>query len=244
MTDEEKKALMERMIRAGDYHRLVEVRAHSEVRKHEDGQEEKEMIIEGVPIVYDAPTEILRYKDPFDGKMVILNETITRGAVNEETDSDNCFMKFNHSEDMFPVARVRNKSLVLEGKDDGVHMRAKVIDTPTGQELFKLVEEGILDRMSFAFTVDKDQDCVIETKEDEETFVINRTINHIRALYDVAAVMVPAYEQTSLHARSKADCGDIRKQVEADKRAAAEAARIEEIRKSTRDLLGSADIKS
>lgn len=177
--------------------------------------------------------------DRFSGKKFKLHPNIKDG--NQYL---HCFMKFNHSEDMFPVARVRNKSLVLEGKDDGVHMRAKVIDTPTGQELFKLVEEGILDRMSFAFTVDKDQDCVIETKEDEETFVINRTINHIRALYDVAAVMVPAYEQTSLHARSKADCGDIRKQVEADKRAAAEAARIEEIRKSTRDLLESADIKS
>lgn len=231
---------LEKMIRDKDYHRVMEVRARTEERA--EGEETKrDMIIEGTPIVYDAETELFRFKN-YEGKMVIYNEVIAKGAVDDKTRMKNCFMKFNHSEDVFPVARVKNGSLELTSQDDGVHMKAKVIDTPTGRELFKLVEEGILDRMSFAFVIDRDNGSVIESEEDDEKIVVKRTINHISDLYDVAAVMVPAYEQTSLHARCKEDVETYLKQVEADKREALEKARVEEIRKEVHGLIDSANV--
>lgn len=244
MTDEELKRI-QKMLRESDYHRVMEVRAHREERALEGEEKREEMIIEGVPIVYEEKTELFRFKrDWSDGKTVIYEEIIHPGAVDENTRSDNCFMKFNHSEDVFPVARVRNKSLVLESKEDGVHMRARIANTATGKELYQLVEEGILDRMSFAFVIDRgDNGSVITSVEDDEKVVVTREINHIAELYDVAAVMVPAYEATSLHARCKEDVETYLKQVEADKRAAAEAARIDEIRKETKDLIETANAK-
>ena len=234
------KEELEKMIRNTDYHRVMEVRAHAEERT--EGEETKrDMIIEGTPIVFDAMTELFRFKN-YEGKEVIYNEVIAKGAVDEKTRMNNCFMKFNHSENVFPVARVKNGSLELTSEDDGVHMRAKVVDTPTGRELFKLVEEGILDRMSFAFVIDRDNGSVLESEEDDEKIVVKRTINHISDLYDVAAVMVPAYEQTSLHARCKEDVETYLKQVEADKREALEKARVEEIRKEVHEMISSADI--
>ena len=244
MTDEELKRI-QKMLRESDYHRVMEVRAHREERALEGEEKREEMIIEGVPIVYDEKTELFRFKREWsDNKTVIYEEIIHPGAVDENTRSDNCFMKFNHSEDVFPVARVRNKSLTLESKEDGVHMRARIVDTPTGRELYQLVDEGILDRMSFAFVIDRDNNgSVITSVEDDEKVVVTREINHIAELYDVAAVMVPAYEATSLHARCKEDVETYLKKVEADKRAAAEAARIDEIRKSTKELIESANAK-
>lgn len=235
---------IQKMLRASDYHRVMEVRAHREERALEGEEKREEMIIEGVPIVYDEKTELFRFKREWsDNKTVIYEEIIHPGAVDENTRSDNCFMKFNHSEDVFPVARVRNKSLILESKEDGVHMRARIVDTPTGRELYQLVDEGILDRMSFAFVIDRDNGSVITSVEDDEKVVVTREINHIAELYDVAAVMVPAYEATSLHARCKEDVETYLKKVEADERAAAEAARIDEIRKSTKELIESANAK-
>ena len=244
MTKEE-MAQIQKMLRDSDYHRVMEVRSHTEKRVDEDNKEHEDMIIEGVPIVYDSKTELFRFKrDWSDGKEVIYEEIIHQGAVDDKTRSDNCFMKFNHSDDVFPVARVRNKSLILESKEDGVHMRARIANTATGKELYQLVEEGILDRMSFAFVIDRgDNGSVITSVEDDEKVVVTREINHIAELYDVAAVMVPAYEATSLHARCKEDVETYLKQVEADERAAAEAARIEEIRKETHELIDSANPK-
>ncbi len=239
---------IQKMLRDSDYHRVMEVRAHREERAEGDDKHD-EMIIEGVPIVFEAKTELFRFKrDWSDGKEVIYEEIIHKGAVDENTRSDNCFMKFNHSDDVFPVARVRNKSLVLESKDDGVHMRARLVDTNTGRELYKLVEEGILDRMSFAFVIDRgDNGSIIKSIEDDEKVVVTREINHIAELYDVAAVMVPAYEQTSLHARCKEDVETYLKQVEADKRAAAEAAereaRISEIRGDVHKMIDTTETK-
>ena len=244
MTDEELKRI-QKMLRESGYHRVMEVRAHREERALEGEEKREEMIVEGVPIVYEDKTELFRFKrDWSDGKTVIYEEIIHSGAVDENTRSDKCFMKFNHSEDMFPVASVHNKSLVLESKEDGVHMRARLANTATGKELYQLVEEGILDRMSFAFVIDRgDNGSVITSVKDDEKVVVTREINHITELYDVAAVMVPAYEATSLHARCKEDVETYLKQVEADKRVAAEAARIDEIRKETKDLIETANAK-
>lgn len=205
---------LEKMIRNGDYHHLVEIRASE---KTDDSQER---VIEGIPIVFGQETELFRYRD-WDDKLVIVNEIIEKSAV-DEADTKNCFLKFNHNDSVMPLARVKNGTLKLDIREDGVHMTASLADTTAGRDLYTLVRDGILDKMSFAFTIDENNGSVIESVETDEQIVVTRTVKKISALYDVAAVMVPAYEQTSLHARSRGD-------VEAFLKAKVEAKRAKEL---------------
>lgn len=220
---ENKNEKIEKMIRSDDYNRLIEVRT----AQAEEGKEPEERVIEGVPIVFGQETELYRYKD-WGGKEVIVNEIIEKGAL-DNAETKNCFLKFNHEEGVMPLARVKNGTLVLDVKDDCVHMRATLADTTAGRDLYTLVKDGTIDKMSFAFTIDKDGGSVIESVETDETVVVTRTVKKINALYDVAAVMVPAYEQTSLYARSKGD-------VEAYLKAKVEAKRAKELEDKKTEL--------
>ena len=60
-------------------------------------------------------------------------------------------------------------------------------------DLYEEIDGGYIDKMSFSFSVR-------ESKYDNVTHT--RTITKIRKLYDVSAVDIPAYEETSLSARS------------------------------------------
>ena len=88
------------------------------------------------------------------------------------------------------------KQLILRGTP-------VVFDTPTlicmlaedtrHQELYRDVKTGLIDQMSFSFTI-------AEESYDEEKRL--RKIIRIKKLYDVSAVTFPAYSQTSISARS------------------------------------------
>jgi phage head maturation protease len=58
-----------------------------------------------------------------------------------------------------------------------------------------MVRSGLLDKMSFAFTVD-------EQVWNREGSIPKRTISKIERLYDVSVVDTPAYDATSIYARS------------------------------------------
>ena len=194
---ETNKEKIEKMIRSGDYHHMIEVRAQE---PDEEGKP-VERVIEGTPIVFDQKTELYRYHDDWVDKDIIVHEIIKKGAC-DNADTRNCFLKFNHDESVMPLARVKNGTLQLDIQEDGVHMKATLADTTAGRDLYTLVKDGTIDKMSFAFTIDEDEFDSVET---ESEIVVTRTVKKIKSLYDVAAVMVPAYEQTSLYARSKGD---------------------------------------
>lgn len=151
----------------------------SEVRT---SNKEDEMIIEGYAIVYGQATDMGWYK-----------EVIDKEALKEADISDVC-MKYNHEDTFLILARTRNKSLELINDEHGLKIRATLIDTTSNQDVYKSIKAGLLDKMSFAFTVR-------EQKWDYETDV--RTITKIDKLYDVAVVDVPAYDSTEIYARNK-----------------------------------------
>lgn len=62
------------------------------------------------------------------------------------------------------------------------------------RELYRDIDRGNIDRMSFAFTV-TDEEYEDRSKE-EQKFV--RVIKGIDHLYDVSAVDIPAYDATSI----------------------------------------------
>lgn len=160
-----------------------------ETRKEEDNSET--LLLEGTPCVFD--TETVLYK----GKYWEFREKIDKDAFKEADMSDVIF-NFNHGGRVF--ARTRNKSLDLQIENDGLHMRARLKKQDRGhEELYGDIQSGLIDKMSFAFTV-KEQKVEEIERSDEPNLEI-RTITKIDRLYDVSAVDIPAYDTTSISAR-------------------------------------------
>lgn len=189
------------------------------VEKREDTQEEK-MVLEGYPIVFNQETLIGSEEWGWI-------ESIDPRAL-DNADMSDTPLKYNH-QDVTPIlARVRNGSLVLTKDTYGLHMRAELLDTQSNKDFYKMVRAGLLDKMSFAFNV-TDEEIDYNSKP------MKRKITGIGRLYDVSIVDVPAYEQTSLLARSKemAEAKSLL-DAEAEKRALEEAEasnKLEEERK-------------
>lgn len=153
--------------------RLTELRALEEPDK---------MIVEGYAVVFDSVTDLGWIK-----------EVIDRNAFNGCNMSDVC-MKYNHEDNVLIMARTRNQSLQLLIDEKGLRIRAELIDTQNNKDIYKMIQAGLLDKMSFGFTVDKEE-------YDYETDT--RRILGIDKLYDVSVVDVPAYDSTEIYARNK-----------------------------------------
>ena len=143
-----------------------------------------EMRIEGVPIVFDTPTVMWEY----DG--IKYYELIDRNAL-QNAKIDDVVLNVNHEGEA--RAKTKNKTLNIEVRDKDVFISADLSKNASGRELYESIQNGFYDKMSFAFTAS-------ETSYDKETRT--RKILKIDRLYDVSAVDFPAYNQTSIQARS------------------------------------------
>lgn len=137
----------------------------------------------GYAIVFDEPTDL--------GYI----EVIERGAL-DNCDMDDVCMKYNHEDTTLIMARTRNKSLQLTVDDHGLKIYAELIDTQSNRDIYKSIQAGLLDKMSFAFVV---SDANWDTVNGQDI----RRITGIGKLFDVSVVDVPAYDQTEIYARSK-----------------------------------------
>ncbi len=145
------------------------------------------MILEGYAIVFDNETLI---GDEDNGFI----EIIDRNALNETLMRD-VPMKYNHMDSFLIIARTKNKSLTLSVDNIGLKVHAELIDTQSNADIYKMVRAELLDKMSFAFTVAKQS-------WDRSGKIPIRRILGIERLYDVSIVDYPAYDATSIHARS------------------------------------------
>lgn len=145
-----------------------------------------DMIVEGYAVTYNSPTLM------FEQDCVQYFEVIAQGALDGADLTDVPF-KYNHSDSVMIMARTRTKSLELLTDEKGLYVRAKFADTQQGRDLYKLIQLGEVDKMSFAFTVAEEA-----YNKDTRT----RTITKIKKLYDVSAVDIPAYDTTSISARN------------------------------------------
>lgn len=166
--------------------RLVEMRA-----VEEDG-----MIVEGYAAVFDTITDLGWMK-----------EVIDRNAFNDADMSD-IVMKYNHEDSVLPMARTRGGSLQFNVDDHGLKIRAKLPDTSVNRDIYTLIKEGVLSKMSFAFTVKTE-----EYDYDTDT----RKILAFDKIFDVSVVDVPAYESTEIYARNKEQYEKEKEQYEARK---------------------------
>lgn len=144
-----------------------------------------------------------------EGYAVTFNSPATHGYTEIISDRslDNCDMsdvplKYNHEDSHLIMARTRNNSLELKKDEKGLFIRAELLDTQSNIDIYKSIKAGLIDKMSFAFTVRSDE-------YDYETDT--RKILDIDKLYDVSVVDIPFYDSTSIYARSLDNSNDFMK---------------------------------
>lgn len=160
------------------------VTSDREYRAFEMRTADEEMTVEGYAAVFNTPT-VLYSDGGVDYKEVIDRNAFT-GALMKDV-----VMNYNHQGK--PVARTKNGTLELFTDDKGLHIKANLSGTEEGRRLYEEIKGGYIDKMSFAFTVSEDS-------YDRDTHT--RRIMGFKRLFDVAAVDVPAYDATSISARS------------------------------------------
>ncbi len=160
----------------------------SSIESRSDEENQNKMIVEGYAIVFNEETLIGTEDHGF-------LETISPDALREANIKDVPF-KYNHNDSTLIIARTRNGSLSLEVDEKGLKIHAELIDTTSNRDIFKCIEAGLLDKMSFAFTV-KSQSW------DKSGKLPKRTITAIDRLFDVSVVDLPAYDQTSIQASAR-----------------------------------------
>lgn len=144
-----------------------------------------DMNLSGHAAIYDSPTVLWEC----DG--VKYKEVIARGAF-DSSDMSDCCLKYNHSDHIPILARVRGGSLTLETDNIGLKFDANLFKTSVSRDVYSLVKDGGLDKCSFAFTVEDEE-------YDHQTHT--RTIKKIGKLFDVSIVDIPAYDDTDVSAR-------------------------------------------
>lgn len=152
------------------------------VKKEEDGR----VHFRGTPIVFEQPTDIGGY----------FEETIARGAITPDVLRDVAFF-YNHDLNTKPIARTRTGRLKFDINDQGVDMDAEANSKRSDvNDLYLAVEDGDIDGMSFMFRIED------EEWKDLDTDYPKRRINKIGYVQEVSAVNYPAYEGTSINART------------------------------------------
>ena len=159
-----------------------------ETRDEESG----EMIVEGYATTFNQPY-LLYNQDKYS-----VYEQIDARAF-DSTDMNDVIMQYDHEGRVF--ARNKNGTLQIMPDEHGLKIRANLGGTDIGRQLYQEIKGGYTDKMSFGFTVAKDERTETADKETGE-IRIDRTITEIRKLYDVSAVSLPANDATEISARS------------------------------------------
>ena len=157
-----------------------------EIREMDDGKK----IVEGYATTFDQEYTLYSVGD------YELRESIDRHAF-DETDMKDVIMQYDHEGRVF--ARKSNGTLQLEADDHGLKIRADLGGTEIGRQLYEEIKGGYTTKMSFGFTVSKQE----RTEEEiEGKVIIHRKITGIKKLYDVSAVSLPANDATEITSRN------------------------------------------
>lgn len=160
-----------------------------------DEGDDKKLILRGTPVVFDTPTVLFEY----DG--IKYCEQIDRGAF-DEADMSDFILNVNHQN--APYARSKNGTINYNIGDTFDIEAFLNAEDERHVQLYRDVKTRLIDKMSFSFTIR-------EESYDKEKHL--RHVKKIKKLYDVSAVTFPAYEQTSISARSFFE-EELRKEIE------------------------------
>lgn len=145
---------------------------------------EEKYIVEGYATTFNEPYVLFS-----DGDRTF-SEVVDSRAL-EGTDTSDVIFQYDHSGMVY--ARTKNDTLQLSTDEHGLKIRADLGSTEASRQMYEAISAGLVDQMSFAFVVDD---------EDYDKTTRTRTITHIKKLYDVSAVSIPANPGTEISARS------------------------------------------
>ena len=139
--------------------------------------EDNKMEIKGYAAVFNSP-ETYSYTEVIDSKAF------------DGADMSDVVLRYNHNDSFMVLARTRNKSLGLNVDEKGLFIDATLQDDITDhRNIFNAIKSGLIDKQSFAFTVDEDS-----YDYDTDT----RTITKIGKVFDVSVVDQPFYNATDV----------------------------------------------
>ena len=152
---------------------------------------ENECVIEGYATTFNQFYTLWS----MDGYTVM--EQIDRGAFNN-CDMSDYILQVDHHGKVY--ARNRNNTLSATPDEHGLFTRATLKGVSGGPELYSDIRAGYYDKMSFAFTVEKDKREVIEDHDTGE-IIVQRTVLSVKKLFDLSVVSIPANDATEVFAR-------------------------------------------
>lgn len=184
MSDKKKKEdLFKRLRDDRMYRTFTNLKTRNEIVE-QDGNQTEEMIVEGIAVAFEKETVLFKCGE------TEYKEVIDRNAF-AEADMTDVIFNYNHGGKV--VARTRNKTLELYIDANGLNIRARLDGTEEGRKLYEEIKGGYIDRMSFCFTIKEES-----YNNDEHLWRVLK----VDKLYDVSAVDIPAYDTTSISARS------------------------------------------
>lgn len=212
------KTINDREIRFGVWNVSKRSEDNTEGKDEDDGYYH----LEGKAVCFDDPTVL--YTKEQTGNDFDISEVMEKDCF-DEADISDVVLNVNHGDGNFGVARTRNKTLALDIRDDGVYINAKLKkDNPRCEQFYRDVSDGLLDRMSFAFTIDDE-----EYDEESHTYHVRK----VGKVFDVSAVEFPAYGNTSISAMRSADLEKLAGELESRRK----MAEVAEKRKEVMDLI-------
>ena len=152
-----------------------------ETRVDEKQEGGKKLVLRGYPILFNTETNI------YDFWYGEVRETILPTALNG-TDLTDVYLITGHNIEPDKVLGRNNVNMRMEVDDTGLFFECQLPNTQLARDIYNLIEEGIVDGMSFGFT------CSDEVSDATKT----RTITHIDELFEVTITPFPAYKEASV----------------------------------------------
>ena len=158
-------------------------------------------VITGRPIVFGVKTDL-----------GIFDEYIEAGALDDANLSD-VRLCLNHDTSYVYARSRRNNpknTMNIYPNREGLDIEANLAidESPKAQDFFSAIKRGDIDKMSFMFSIDE------ERWEDLESDHPTRVITKIGSVVEVRAVTFPAYDTTSINARSRETLENARLELE------------------------------
>lgn len=172
------------------------VRSHAGMEWRTPGDSDNYRVLIGYPAVFNEIATL------YESKHYVLQERIAPGAFDGVL-ADDCHLNYVHES---ASAMARNGISGIGGMELSVDKRglrvyaALPLDDLDVQRLAPKMDRGVVDQMSFAFTVAEEHRSVSEDEQGREVSLY--TITKIQRLYDVCVAPIGAYSQTEAALRS------------------------------------------
>jgi HK97 family phage prohead protease len=146
------------------------------------------MTIKGRPAVYGSLSKNLGG----------FREVLLRGCFDESLDDPEIYATFNHDDSKI-IGRVSAGTLQVSSDSIGLTMRCELPNNTVGKDLHESIKRGDITKMSFGMYV---QDDAWDVAEDERGQKFERRSVKKARIFEVSPVTTPAYDASSVSARS------------------------------------------